>query len=135
VGAWQARAAHLAPNARRTDILGALLVAGQMFDEAPRSSRKVLVVYSDMRQDTTQINLDRRNGIPAGAALAEAAKSAPVGALKDVQAYCAGVDAAAKDASDWERLQVFWERYFASVGAHLRSYNVLRDLPAGALAP
>jgi hypothetical protein len=135
VRVWRTRAAHLAPNAKRTDILGALLVAGQLFDEAPSSNRKVLVIYSDMGQDATPINLDRRNGIPTGAALVDAEKNAPVGSLKDVQVYCAGVDAAARGASDWERLHEFWRRYLASVEAHLRSYTVLRGLPTGALAP
>ncbi len=135
IRAWQVRAARLAPDSRHTDILSALLVAGQLFDEAPHFQRTVVFIYSDMRQATATLNLEGRSRIPAGAALAEAGRNLAAPALKDVQAYCMGVDAAARDASDWERLHDFWARYFASVGAHLRLYTILRNLPSGTLAP
>lgn len=43
----------------RTDIWGALLVAGQTFAQRPGSSKEILVIYSDIRQATPRLNLGR----------------------------------------------------------------------------
>jgi len=127
--AWQERSVHLEPTALRTDILGALLVASQLFHDAPDGRRKVLVVYSDMRQATSALNLEVPALIPLNSALAKAAKANPVPDLKGVEVYALGVDAAGKDAAHWESLRQFWAAYFLMTRANLRSYSVLRELP------
>lgn len=132
VRAWQSRAARLAPNSRQTDILGALLVAGQLFEQTPGSQREVLVIYSDMRQATADLSLDRQTEPLASAVRAELERRLPGPNLNDAAVYCLGVDAAGRNAADWERLRRLWEDYFRMAGAHLESYTVLRRLPAAA---
>jgi len=127
--AWQEHSAHLKPTALRTDILGALLVASQLFQNVPDSERKMLVVYSDMRQATTVLNLEAPAIIPVNSALRKIEKAQPVPDLKSVEVYALGVDAAGKDAAHWESLRQFWAAYLRGAGANLRSYSVLRELP------
>ena len=44
--AWHERSAQLAPRCAQTDILGALLVVSEVFQESSSGSRKVLVILS-----------------------------------------------------------------------------------------
>lgn len=127
VEAWRSRAAHLAPQCRQTDILGALFVAGQLFDEGPSAQRKVLVIYSDMRQDTREVPLERVGTLLNPAAQGTARRSLPAG-LKDVAVYALGVDAAGRSEAAWEALERFWENYLRAAGANLEKYSVLRQV-------
>ena len=127
VRSWQKRVAVIAPDARATDILGALLVAGQVFHEMPSGTRDVLITYSDMRQATADLNLERFPATSVDSLLIKVEKAGLD--LKGVEVYDLGVDAAGQDSAYWERLRQFWGRYFESAGAHLRSYSVLRDPP------
>jgi len=127
VGAWQARAAHLAPNARRTDILGALLVAGQLFEETPDSRRKVLVIYSDMRQDTRELDLEKSGAVASRIGLQKAPKSVSLADIRGTHVYVLGADAYGESPATWEALRRFWKTYFQTAGADLEKYSVLRD--------
>lgn len=127
--AWQARTAQLSPSAKQTDILGALLVADQFFQATEREARKVLVIYSDMRQATAAFNLERPGALTTGVPFTKARTTGPTPDLKGVEVYGLGVDAAGRNVADWNALQQFWSRYFEAAGAHLDSYSVLRDSP------
>jgi hypothetical protein len=127
VQAWRQRVAAVTPDARQTDILGALLVAGQVFREMPSGTRDALIIYSDMRQATADLNLERFPASPVDSLLIRVEKVGPD--LKGVDVYDLGVDAEGENAAYWERLRQLWNRYFAAVGAHLRSYSVLRNPP------
>jgi hypothetical protein len=129
VRAWQQRVAAIAPDARQTDVLGALLVASQIFRETPSEERNVLITYSDMRQATAELNLERSPAVSVNSLLIKVEKPASVPDLKGIEVYDLGVDAADRDALYWERLRQFWNGYFETAGAHLRSYSVLRDPP------
>src|ERR1700687_2463196 len=61
-GAWTERAACLTPAFPRTDILGGLLVAGELFQETPHA-KNILVSFSDMREPTPAPALENRQGI------------------------------------------------------------------------
>jgi hypothetical protein len=130
VSAWQGRSAHLIPNASRTDILGALLVTGQLFQERSGGGRKVLVIYSDMRQATPALNLETPAAVPVNSALIKVGKASPVPDLEHVEVYALGVDAAGKEPAHWDSLRQFWANYFQMVSASLRSYSTLREPPA-----
>jgi hypothetical protein len=56
VWAWRLRSARLDPQFHLTDILGALQLARQIFTQQPDASRKRLIIFSDMRQSTPELN-------------------------------------------------------------------------------
>ncbi len=129
VRAWHERSARVVPDAKQTDILGALLVASQLFGESTGEERKVLVIYSDMRQATPELSLERHRPPSAEAAPIMVERNLPVPDLKAVEVDALGVDAAGRNAAGWECLRQFWESYFIPAGTHLRSFTVLRGLP------
>jgi len=127
--ACQERSVHLEPTALRTDILGALLVASQLFQDVTDGERKVLVVYSDTRQATPVLNLEAPAVISVNSALRKIGKAESIPDLRGVEVCALGVDAAGKDAAQWESLRQFWVAYFQQAGANLRCYSLLRDPP------
>jgi hypothetical protein len=46
VRAWSTRSAHLQPKAPQTDILGAIVVAGQAFGHSASGDRKILIIHA-----------------------------------------------------------------------------------------
>lgn len=124
--AWQRRSAESTVGFRETDVVGALVLAGQKFSNAP-SGRKILIVFSDMR-NTVGVNLERPNAIRSDMALAVLAKQRLVPNLKGVEIYVLGVDDAGKSVAYWSSLQDFWTEYFKKTGGELRSYSAFREL-------
>jgi hypothetical protein len=127
---WKRRSVQLQPNFEHTDILGALLTADHIFSESPQSSRKLLVIFSDMRHSTTELDFESGGSVPSFTQLKNRSNTVPGAALKGVEVYALGVDGSGKSIGYWQSLQVFWREYFENAGAALRSYSVLRDLPS-----
>jgi hypothetical protein len=127
VRAWSEKSAHLSAQTRNTDILGALVVAGQLFSQSPDPRRKILVLYSDMRQSTRHLNLETNPSVAVAAALARTSEDQALTSLKGVEVYALGVDAAKRDMRQWIQLRQFWVAYFAAVGATLKTYSILRE--------
>jgi hypothetical protein len=107
-----------------TDVFGALILAADILSQAPQ--RKVLVVFSDMRQSTTDLDLERATSTPQGPALMSIEKRRLVAQLQGVNVYVLGVDGAGKSLLYWNGLRDFWESYFRKAGANLKSYSALR---------
>jgi hypothetical protein len=126
VKAWWAKASHLAPSAKQTDILGALSLAEQFFHEVP-NGRKVLVIYSDMRQATPELNLEGRSASKRKTLAQEV--TGPMPDLAGVEVYALGVDATVSGSAAWQRLKLYWTMYFKAAGSNLQAYLVLRDAP------
>jgi hypothetical protein len=124
---WQRRSAQLKPNFKYTDILGALLAANQLFDESPKASRRILVVFSDMRHNTPDLDLESLRSVPGLTTFEEKSKL-PIAELRGVEVYSLGADGAGKSIAYWQTLKAFWAEYFQRSGATLRGYLVLRDL-------
>ena len=59
IRAWRERAAQLQPQFTQTDLLGAMFIASQSFEQAPPTARKLLIVFSDMRQSTAELDFER----------------------------------------------------------------------------
>jgi hypothetical protein len=129
VRAWQDRAQHISPAARQTDILGAVRLAAQLTDEMPLK-KKAFVIYSDMRQATSELNLEGNGAANRGTSKQEFRGQSPSLNLTGVDVYALGVDASGANPAMWERLKQFWSKYFQTAGANLRSYLVLRDPPS-----
>ena len=127
--AWQERAVRLAPNCAKTDIVGALLVASEVFHESPNGRRKVLVVLSDMRQATGALNLEHQVMVQTTAAMQQVAENRLLGDLRGVEVYAEGVDGAGASVGYWQSLKDFWRTYFVQAGAILAGYSALRNVP------
>lgn len=119
------RSAQLEPRFRQTDIIGALLVAGQIFDEQQGSGKKMLVVFSDMRQNTGDLDIESQP-------ILDAKKRAQIvpNDLHGVQIYALGVDGAGLNIASWHSLRQFWTKYFLEAGAELSAFSVLRFPPS-----
>ena len=87
---WQDRSSRLQPKSQGTDILGAIMVAAEIF-QAHGARRKLLVIYSDMRHFGRDLDLETRNDISVDAALKNVQKGELVPDLKEVQVYALGV--------------------------------------------
>jgi hypothetical protein len=128
VRAWKSRSAQLKPDFRRTDIMGALLLASQIFNQGNNSGQKALVLFSDMRHSMPDLTLESPSRLPS---FSDARKRAHIitADLQRIRAYSLGVDGAGKDLMYWEHLRQFWTEYFRDAGADLRCFSVLRDPP------
>jgi len=126
---WKRRSRDLKPQFKYTDVLGALLVANEIFDKSPKTSRKVLVIFSDMRHHTRDVDLESPRVVSALAVPGRKSGTIEVAPLHGTEVYVLGVDGAGKSVGYWRSLREFWAAYFSSAGATLRSYSVLRELP------
>jgi len=125
---WQRRVEHLQVGFSHTDILGALLLGDQLFHERPIGWRNVLVIFSDMRQDTADLNLETPARLDVGAALGRTENKGLVARLGDVKVYVLGADNAGRPIAYWDRVRDYWLEYFMKAGARVQRYSVLREL-------
>lgn len=126
VQAWKQRSTHLDPHFQQTDILGALQLASEIFAQQPDAGRKTLVLFSDMRQSTPELNLESLKIVPSFCTVP--ARSGTPPALRNVQVDVLGVDGAGRSMVYWQSLKCYWTAYFRDSGADLRNYSVLREL-------
>ena len=131
IDAWTAGSARLLPQYAHTDILGCLLVASELFKQTPEAKR-VLVIFSDMRQETPSLALESLASLREDRLLASVEKRRLFADLQNVEVYALGVDSAGKSVADWTSLRDFWTAYFRRVGAVLKAYSVLREPPDSA---
>ena len=54
---WKQRSAKLTPIYPGTDILGALRLASQIFEQQPHAEPKAFVIFSDMRNHTSELDM------------------------------------------------------------------------------
>src|SRR5213083_2657862 len=100
-----------------TDIFSSLLIAQKLFHNEAR--RKVLVLMSDMIEDTPEYNFEKIAWSPSAMErlLAELGTKALVPELPGVCVYVSG--ASAKSAALAENIARFWEAYFRRTGADM----------------
>jgi hypothetical protein len=124
--AWGNKAHDLGPSYPGTDLLGAFMVTGQIFEKAGDGKRMILVVVSDMRQETAELNLSANRCAQHSI---EALKSrALLANLQNSEVYALGVDSSGSSKAGWMCLHDFWAQYFAQSGAKLLEYSVLRSI-------
>jgi hypothetical protein len=124
--AWANKAHDLTPSYPGTDLLGAFMVASQIFEKAGAGRRRLLVVVSDMRQETSEMNLTASRC--AQQSVDDLRPRALHANLQDAEVYALGVDASGSSKAGWACLHDFWAEYFAQTGATLREYSVLRSI-------
>ena len=127
VQAWKHRSTELSPRFPHTDILGALFLAGQIFDQHADANRKILVIFSDMRHSTPDFDLESPSTLLTSPRSKFRATTESAD-LRNVEVYALGVDAAGESITHWKSLRSFWMEYFSRAGAYLWSYSVLREM-------
>jgi hypothetical protein len=126
--AWKSRSRDLAPTFPATDLFGALIVASQIFQRAGASRRDMLVIFSDMWQETGELNFGRLRQ-PCAPEVMERVKAQKLLAnLMDADVYALGTDAPGRTKSEWACVHEFWAQYFAAAGGAVRQYSVLRSV-------
>ena len=127
VKAWKVRSSRLDPHFRQTDILGALQLASEIFAQQPDAGRKTLVIFSDMRQSTSDLNFERLRAVPPFTNLAS--RCLPLSEFRNVDVIILGANGTSESVAYWNSLRMFWSAYFSQTGAALNSYSTLRELP------
>jgi hypothetical protein len=128
VRAWQKRCQQLEHDFPHTDILGALMLANQLFEQGG-GDRKVLVIFSDMRQSTNVLNLESSKALSRAAVLTKVRRDRILTVLENVEVHVLGADNLEKDLAYWNHLREFWLWHFKKGGATAKSYSALPDLP------
>ena len=128
VRTWKTRSGRLEPKAKQTDILGALVLAGDLFGERT-DSEKLLLIYSDMKQASAYLNLERINGFQRSAMIGRAKQRQLVADLNGVEVYVLGANSIADRVSESRQRQEFWQDYFKNAHACLKIYSALRETP------
>jgi hypothetical protein len=133
IRAWNSRSRRLQPTFSRTDILGALVLASQLFAGQVVPCPMELIIFSDMQNSTTELNLDTPSDMTRFSwTLTQ--RNVSVANLRSVEVYVLGVDSADRSIGYWQQLRDSWALYFRDAGARLRSYSVLREHSASASA-
>jgi hypothetical protein len=99
----------------RTEILNSLNIADTIFHEEKRN--KILVILSDMVQDSREYNFDRAELTDAYIAnvVRQRKENNLVPDLTGVKVYVAG--ASADEAQKFRSIEKFWDQYFEAAGA------------------
>jgi len=105
----------------RTEIINSLNIADKIFHNEQR--QKVLIILSDMIQDSKEHNFDRVKITDAYITkiIKDRQKKNLIPKLKDVKVYVAGASAA--DSKKFRSIELFWTRYFAACGADFSSHR------------
>jgi hypothetical protein len=119
VRVWRSRAARLTPSFPHTDIIGALFLASELLKDNSTPHEKLLFVFSDMQNDSRELNLERGTS-------SLSLRTMPIANLVQVHVRIAGVDAPNRSITYCQDLQQFWTEYFEKAGAQLESYTTLR---------
>ena len=127
---------------QHTDILNALLLAEKIFngDRFGKAPNKVLILFSDMRQDSADYNFDRLNLTPSltQKILAQLKSKGQLPNLAGVKVWVAGAgvsEGTPLPANKILAIQHFWLAYFKACGADLTSERYAPALINFALAP
>lgn len=128
VRAWAQTSKSLQPDFAHTDVFGALVLAGQIFDDSP-GMKKVLVILSDMRHEAFGVNLESPGMIDGAEMIKRVERSGLIAELEDAEVHITGAVAPGKLPAYWQSLRRFWRQYFDKAGAALSTFAVTRDLP------
>jgi len=106
----------------RTDIMTSLQVAERVF-KTSQQPRKILVILSDMIEDSDAYNFEREELTERRIAniIGQEKNRNRMPQLPDVKVYVAG--ASAENAARYERIRAFWLEYFKAAGATLLPEN------------
>ena len=111
------------PASNRTEILNALSVAARVLDsgEAKEAKRKVLVIFSDMVEESQLYNFhrDELSDTRISAIIAAERAGGRLPDLKGVRVWKAGASTLNVSDVKQRQIQKFWVQYFAATGAEM----------------
>ncbi len=125
--AWKAKSHDLTPTFPGTDLFGAFLVAGQIFQEAGAGRRDVLVVFSDMWQETGEFRFGKMTAVCSPEVMEKIKAQKLLANLRDADVEVLGTDAPGRNKAEWACVRDFWMKYLAEAGAKSREYSVMRE--------
>ena len=94
-------------------------------DDASAVRAPVLVLFSDMRNHTKELDLESEKGLAV--ALKNQNVEHTISDLRDVQAFALGVDGADSTRGDWQRILAYWQQFFSKHGADIKEFSPLRQ--------
>ena len=100
----------LKPNAKMTDLFGAMQLAEVLFSSSKTENK--LIVFSDMRHYGPGIDFESPRVIDVDTMLKEVMQKRVVANLTGVKVWCLGVHSVGKTPAYWKSLRDFWNRYF-----------------------
>ena len=100
----------LKPVAKMTDVFGALNLGSNLF--SPQDRNKKLILFSDMRHYTREIDLESPKVIDMEAGMKQVVENGFTAPLAGVKVWCVGVHSAGKTPDYWRSLKAFWREYF-----------------------
>jgi hypothetical protein len=108
-------------TAEQSNVLAVLAVAGEIFARDSTRARKSLVLLSDMRNESRELNLSTRSITPAFTEqfIADQRAKGGLPKLEGVRVQVAGAGARDDDAASFAALKAFWIAYLAASGAHI----------------
>jgi len=127
INEWREKAKELKPAFLNSDVIGAIAIA-QIFLEEGSGQEKRLLIFSDMRQATQELDLESPQELNASALLSDVVKRGMIPPLKNVDVFVLGVLTNNKSPSYWAALKDFWKGYFEKAGARLKKYSVTREV-------
>jgi hypothetical protein len=128
VSAWQKRSLQIEPSAKNTDIIGAALLASELFRNN-QGTKQLLILYSDMRNTTDGVNFEKTQSFNSQMTLAALRQQGLLPELRGVTVKVFGADASTLGITRWNRTKQFWEAYFTAAGANIAEYSPLDERP------
>jgi hypothetical protein len=117
---------EIRPNAKATDILGAAYLASVLY--SGKSGSRHLTFFSDMRECSKVLDLERPSSIDVERALKKVEEARGFPRLDGVGVRCLGVHGAGKLPSYWLGLRAFWISFFKRCNAQMLTFNIERRM-------
>ncbi len=142
---WTKRTQGLKPTYKETDILGAAIYAGDALKRSD-AERKVLVILSDGRNFTRELDLETPEKIDVPLSIKRVKEQGLLAVLAGVQTYMLGAgDHSGKRGTTYAQgLKQFWTQYVQLSGGSLEVFSTTREpgslrslisVPAGRTRP
>ena len=112
---------------KNSDVLGAISLASVILGES-RASRKLLIIYSDMRHVTKELDLESPDQIDPDKMLEKVESLGLVPDLEGVDVFALAVLTQKKMPAAWSALRKFYEGLFLRSGASLKKYSITREV-------
>lgn len=112
----------------RTDVIGALRMLAGFIGMSGEPMR--IVILSDMRQSSPELNLESPQRIVVGQAMEAVKRGAGLPKLDQSEIFLLGVDPSNKTAAYMAALREFWTDFFSAAGAEVRVVTATRRVPA-----
>ncbi|MDZ7760026.1 MAG: hypothetical protein U5L00_07215 [Desulfovermiculus sp.] len=121
---WKQMCQSLKPTAKATDIIGALYLLANL----GTTNKQTIVIFSDMRQATGQMNLENKKDINVKALMQLVREFGLIPDLDGARVVCAGVSPGGKGVEYYSSLRRFWSLYFQEAGVNEFMFQLKREV-------